>query len=164
MEFIATAIVLSVVLYLIDKNKKWGTFWKLVGGLVVVATLVVAYLVYDHHRTSKILACASKVRATYPDAYHDLDDMTLGKRVLAKYKNCDAPPWAVAGEQSTRYSDLPAGAKLLSPTPPYTDARLKDGTTVRFQGDLTPDKVRELVRTYREHGTLPPGAEVLPHH
>ena len=46
MELIAAAIVLSVVLYLIDKNKKWGTFWKLVGGLVVVAMLVVAYLAY----------------------------------------------------------------------------------------------------------------------
>jgi hypothetical protein len=45
-------------------------------------------LVEDWYEKEK---CAIKVRKMAPNAYGDLDDMTLGKKVLAKYPNCSLP-------------------------------------------------------------------------
>jgi hypothetical protein len=51
MEFLAVAIFLSVVLYLVDKNQQWAQFWKvlkwssriaIVGGVVLFASAIPA--------------------------------------------------------------------------------------------------------------------------
>jgi hypothetical protein len=40
---------------------------------------------------SPIVACAEKVRTLYPAEYADLDDLTLGRKTLAKFPTCDIP-------------------------------------------------------------------------
>jgi hypothetical protein len=112
--WVAAAIIVATVLYLIDKNKRWGAFWKSVGGVTILALLGVGYLWYSDYRSAqlfrKALDCGTKIRAAYPQAmsiggdvfdqsaarpYSDLDDATLGRKVLAKYPTCDVKQWVV---------------------------------------------------------------------
>jgi hypothetical protein len=130
MGLLAAAIVLSVVLYLIDKNKKWGVFWRLVGSAAFLALVGLGYLWYDDYRGAKLSAqdeCGKKVLAAWPDYGRGPDPKggfaawkasqvfdrgnvaavrSLGKKMLAQYPNCDAPPWIV--EPGTKPKD---GAK-----------------------------------------------------
>lgn len=47
MEFLAVAIVLATVLFLVDRNKKWGLFWKTCAALALIAAIGVGYLMYS---------------------------------------------------------------------------------------------------------------------
>ena len=47
---LAAAIVLVTVLYLVDKNKVWPQFWKVVGGCILFVVLLGGgYYFYDLH-------------------------------------------------------------------------------------------------------------------
>lgn len=94
MMILAGAIVLAMVLYLVDKNQKWGAFkafLKLGGGIAVLA--IGAFLIYGSHESrisAHNRACAAKIRAAYPGSYDDLSDATLTAKTIAKYPHfCD---------------------------------------------------------------------------
>ena len=93
--WVAAAIVFSVILLLVDRHQKWGVLLKVVGGIIFVGLLGIGYLWYDIQQSDKLEECATKVRATYPGTYQDMDDLTLAKKVLAKYPTCELPAWAV---------------------------------------------------------------------
>src|SRR5215831_17382821 len=95
MEWLALAIFVSTVLYLIDKNRKWRAFGiTLAATLGVLIVAVVGFFLYSEHQAkiaNRNRECAAKVRSTYPGAYNDLDDATLAEKTLAKYPTCEIP-------------------------------------------------------------------------
>lgn len=57
MEWVALAIVLSVVLLLVDKNQKWKQFRRtIIWGSVAVVLLFTVFAVWQDHREKKALA------------------------------------------------------------------------------------------------------------
>ena len=90
---LAAAIVLVTVLYLVDKNQKWGTVWKITKWSACVGVTVIAFYLYDYYKDEQRVTCAEKVRAIYPSSYKDLADVVLGEKVLAKYPTCDVAKW-----------------------------------------------------------------------
>lgn len=47
--WIAGAIVLAMVLYLIDKNQKWGTAWKMGKWVMLFALWLIAWAILDSY-------------------------------------------------------------------------------------------------------------------
>lgn len=86
---LAAAILISTVLYLVDRNHAWKKFKEVSTWVTVIAIIGMGYLEYNDYRTSQIYECSNKVRAAYPTAYADLDSLTLGKKMLEKYPSCD---------------------------------------------------------------------------
>jgi len=86
------AIVVAVLwaaVALIERSHRWPKTWRIAGGVLLI--LIIGYTgmsVEDWYEKEK---CAIKVRKMVPNAYGDLDDMTLGRKVLAKYPNCSLP-------------------------------------------------------------------------
>lgn len=66
MEFLGLAIVVSTVLYLIDKNGQWSRFWRITKratvGLVAAAILAAAgFYFYQRHESAKAVAASTQV-------------------------------------------------------------------------------------------------------
>jgi hypothetical protein len=86
------AIVVAVLwaaVALIERSHRWARTSRIAGGVLLILLIGYAGMsVEDWYEKEK---CATKVRKIAPNAYGDLDDMTLGKKVLAKYPNCSLP-------------------------------------------------------------------------
>jgi uncharacterized membrane protein YsdA (DUF1294 family) len=55
MELLAASILLSTILYLVDKNRCWRVFWRVSAALILVAVLGGAglYFYAEHHQKSQ---------------------------------------------------------------------------------------------------------------
>jgi len=49
MELLAAAIVFAVVLNLVDRNRKWGAFWKLCGFACIPVVIFFVWLIWPTH-------------------------------------------------------------------------------------------------------------------
>lgn len=113
MTILALAIVLSTVLYLVDKNRKWGAFGRVVGVVTIVAAIGLSFEYLRERRNAKEFAkaeveqwaaefetkwnsvdypkrmspeqCAKMVRDIAPVAYDEMDDSTMLRTLEAKY-------------------------------------------------------------------------------
>jgi len=136
MTALAVAIVVAMVLYLIDKNQKWMTFWKIIGSSAVLAAVAMGMMLLYEHLESKRAEqyqreCAKKVRTQFPNAYNDLSDSQLVLKVEAKFPNCELPKSSIGLESAAKQDE---SIPIIAP----------DGT-VR----LIP---RDLVREALNHG------------
>lgn len=105
MIWLAISIFVCTVLYLVDKNAKWRTFWKLgftVGIVAVVLALGFgAYLYWSDLQSVRMIACAQQIRRDYPGDYDDLSDPVLTSKVEARYPGyCSSPQVRVAAHLS----------------------------------------------------------------
>lgn len=70
MYLLAASILLSTILYLVDKNQAWGKFWRALGAMALLCALGVAGIYADDvYKTHKAKVAAAASNTEWQDFY-----------------------------------------------------------------------------------------------
>lgn len=138
----AAAIVVATVLYLIDKNQKWGAFWrvsvwlaKAALGLVIWSALYY-YVPSTEFRVAIIVGLVVVVLACdylkVKSSSELLVVTVLFIAALGGYRLYVGPAHSERGPQ---YSDIPLGYKVLPSTSPSSPSSPASGTSSKAASD-----------------------------
>jgi hypothetical protein len=88
---IAVAILLAMILYLVDKNRKWRIFWQVTGTVLALAAFGSGILLMQRKERVRTRACALRIRRAFPERYDATADAELVRRAESKHSEiCSA--------------------------------------------------------------------------